>query len=433
MEQLGTGTLLRLAAQIPAERAMVRLFDGLGDLVMRLEQPRWQLDPYPLYERIRARGPLYRGPSGMWAATSFDLCDQVLRDRRFGMRSADGHSTLRGAQRLVSGDFAWSFVGMDPPDHTRLRRLAAPAFTPRRVRGYTGRIERVVGELLDRMAGRERFDLVNEVAQPLSIAVISDLMGVPESERADFAAYSDMINQGVTGAPSIRQAKDLRVATNHLLDLFDRLLRERGREPQDDILSAMAAAAEDSELTARDLHEVAVLLLAAGFDTTANLVGNGVHAMLANPGQWTQLRERPELARAAVEETLRFEPSVQFTVRVAHTGVELGGQRIQAGQGVMLLLAAGNRDPAVFAEPGRFDLTRTGGPEHLAFGSGIHYCIGAGLARLEGEILFRELARRMPLLRPSGQARWRPIRELRGLTAFPVTATVPGQRGGSPW
>ncbi|SDM71063.1 hypothetical protein SAMN04489726_3015 [Allokutzneria albata] len=388
---------LRIGAQVGAAKAAARLLSAFGDLFAQLGRPRWLEDPYPLYERIRAKGPVYRAPSGIRAVSSFALCDQVLRDRRFGMKTAEG-VTMPGLGS-VQEHFPESFLDMDPPDHTRLRRLAAPAFTPRSVESYRPRIGWMVEDFLSRVP--DRFDLVTEVAAPLPIAVVSDLLGVPPVDRARFAEYGALVGAALGGVRPVRQAKELIAAAEAL---FERLVRE----PRGDVIGDLTVALGEEKLTARELFGMAMLLLIAGFETTVNLIGNGVISLLRNRSQWELLRADPSLAAAVVEETLRYEPPVQATVRIAHTDVELAGQRIKAGQMVAVLIAAGNRDAAVFADPHRFDITRAGVPEHLAFSSGIHYCLGARLARIETEIVFRTLAERMPSLRLAGPVRWRP-------------------------
>ncbi|GAA2838277.1 cytochrome P450 [Crossiella cryophila] len=428
MNNLGPAASLRLGSQIQAAKATNWLLGGLGDLLVQVENPKWRENPYPLYEQIRQKGPLYRGLSGTWATTSHALCNQVLRDRRFGVKNADGSPVTGGALGAVANTYPESFLDQDPPDHTRLRRLAAPAFNPKRVDGYRPRVQQIVDSLLDKIEGQETFDLIKDLAAPLPITVISDLLGIPDADRGDFAEYGARIGEGLSGVHSIRQAKDLIHVGSELVALFDRLLKERTKDPGDDVISSLATAVGEEKMTARELHGTAMLLLLAGFETTVNLIGNGVHALLAHPEQWAQLRDKPELAAAMTEEALRYDPPVQATMRIAHADIELAGETIKSGQLVGVMLAAGNRDPEVYPEPDKFDITRTGGPEHLAFSSGIHYCIGARLARIEGEILFRSLAERMPLLRQAGPLERRESSTIRGLRAFPVTAKFPAQR-----
>ncbi|MEU3767875.1 cytochrome P450 [Amycolatopsis keratiniphila] len=422
MNALSPADALRIGAQIQVSKTVSRLLGGFGDLLVQVEHPKWREDPYPLYERIRAKGPLYRGLSGSWATASFALCDQVLRDRRFGMKYADGTPALTGALGMVSQTYPESFLDLDPPDHTRLRRLAAPSFKPGRMDRYRPTVQAVVDSLLAKVAGQETFDLVGDLAAPLPITVISDLLGIPAADRSVFAEYGTLIGEGLSGVHSVRQAERLITVGEDLVVLFDRLLHERTAIPGDDVISDLAAAVGDGRMTARELHGTALLLLIAGFETTVNLIGNGVRALLGHPEQWESLCSDPSLAAAAVEEALRYDPPVQASLRIPHTEVELAGRRIRPGRFVAVLLAAANRDPEVYERPGEFDISRSGASDHLAFSSGIHYCLGAKLARIEAEIVFRTLAERMPHLRQAGPLRRREGNSIRGLSHFPVTA-----------
>ncbi|MBP2474378.1 cytochrome P450 [Crossiella equi] len=429
MTNLGPAASLRLVSSIQAGKAATWLFGGLGDLLAQTEQPKWRDDPYPLYERIRQKGPLYRGLAGVFATAHFDTANKVLRDRRFGMKRTDGTMPGMGALTVVQSNFPDSFLDQDPPDHTRLRRLAAPAFNPKRVDGYRDRIQASIDTLVDAVEGKESFDVMADLATPLPIAVISDLLGIPEADRADFGRYGALIGQGLSQITSVRQAKDLVDIGRHLIDLFDRLMRERAKDPGEDVISALTVAVGEDRLTPEELHGTTMLLLIAGFETTVNLIGNGTRALLAHPEQWAQLRADPAaLAAGTVEEVLRYDAPVQSTVRIAHEEVVLGDQTVKPNQVVGVIIGGANRDPEAYDSPDRFDITRTGGPEHLSFSSGIHYCLGARLARIEGELMFRTLAERLPLLRQAGPLVRREANSIRGLASFPVTAKVPAQR-----
>jgi cytochrome P450 len=405
-------------------RAMLWALAQSGDLVARFLQPSPRRDVYALLEEMRAHGPVYRSRSGVHAVTSHALCSQVLRDPRFHVRDLAGRSadhdpvTSEGDGGPLSG----SFLDQDSPDHTRLRRLVAPAFRPKLVRGYRERIEAVAHDLLDRAAHRGSFDLISDFAAPLPITVITELLGIPDVDTDRFARFGAVVGASIGGVFSVRQAEELRSATDDLAALFIRLERERRSHPGDDVLSVLAAARGDGGLDLEELVAACGLLLIAGFETTVNLIGNAAVALSNDPGQWSLLREDPSRARGAVEETLRWDPSVQATTRVTHEPVELAGTMLAPGTRVMLMLAAANRDPGVYPDPGRFDIGREGGPEHLAFSSGIHYCLGAPLARLEGEVALRVLAERLPLIEPTGPLLRRPGSAIRGYAAFPVVA-----------
>ncbi|MFC3893563.1 cytochrome P450 [Lentzea rhizosphaerae] len=335
--------------------------------------------------------------------TGHRLAGKILRDRRFGVRFSDGSYPVNG------GLLPESFLELDPPDHTRLRRLATPAFSPRRIDEYRARVEKVADALLD----RDEFDLIADFAAPLPISVISDLLGVPDSDTAEFANYGALVaasfDTGVTA--------EMAGANDKVLALFDRLIAERRRRPGDDVISSLVAAEAERKLTAQEMLGTLVLLLVAGFETTVNLIGNGTRALLDHPAQWTLFKAHPELAPAVVEETLRWASPVQLTSRIAHERVDGIGE----DEMVTLLIGAANRDPEVYPEAYRFDVMRVHRPEHLAFSSGIHYCLGATLARMEGDVAFRALARKMPDLRQAGPVTFRDSVVIRGLRSFPVS------------
>jgi P450-derived glycosyltransferase activator len=367
-------------------------------------------NPYPLYERLRERGPLTRSRVGQWVTPSHHTCNTVLRDRRFGV-------VPEGAQ---AGGL--SFLDMNPPDHTRLRRLAAPAFSPKKMAGYTALIEKTVQRLLDDLPRTGQFDLVPAFAAPLPIAVISDLLGVP-SERADeFAEWGATIGSALDGVKGVRHLRALLQANAGLAQLFEQLFEQRRREPADDVVSSVVVA-EGERITAEEMVPICVLLFIAGFETTVNLISNAVLALLAHPEQWAALHADPSLAAGAVEEVLRYDSPVQRTGRVALVDTELEGTAVRRGEYVVTLTGAANRDPAVYSEPDRFDITRTPSVEHLAFSSGIHYCLGAPLARAEATIALAALAERLPDLRRAGRLVRRNAATIRGPLHLPVAAS----------
>jgi cytochrome P450 len=344
------------------------------------------------------------------------VCAAVLRDRRFGAVPAGGD------QRRPEDEIEASFLTMNPPDHTRLRRLARPSFSPKAMAGYRGLIEQSVAGLLDRAAVRDTFDLIPAFASPLPITVITELLGVPEEDSDGFAEYGASLAGALDGIRSLRHAARLQADSDKLSRLFERLLELRRREPRDDIVSRLVAA-EGDQVRPEEIMPLCVLLLIAGFETTVNLIGNAVLALLDHPDQWRALCEDPAgLAPKAVEETLRYDPPVQRTNRYALEAVELEGERVGKGQVVVTLIGAANRDPEVYERPGSFDIQREPGPEHLAFSSGIHYCVGQPLARLEATIALRMLAERMPGLTLAGAIRRRNTTTIRGPIQVPVTA-----------
>jgi cytochrome P450 len=315
-----------------------------------------------------------------------------------------------------------SLVLMNPPDHTRLRRFASPAFTPKAVATYEPRIEKVAGALLDEAAGTREFDLVSAFAAALPITVISDLLGIPDSDTDALHRLGMIMSTGFDGFHSMQHARQLNAARGELVAMFARLLELRRREPADDMISRMATA-EGETIKPAEILPLCMIMLIAGFETTTNMISNGVLALLDNREQWEALKADPAgLAPSAVEETLRFEPSVQATARIALEPVELEGQQVREGQLVVAMIAAANRDPEVYDRPLKFDITRESPAPNLAFSAGIHYCLGHSLARLQGTIAFRQLAERLPDLHRAGPVVRRNATVLRGPAAFPVSA-----------
>ena len=402
-----------------------------SDPLSQLWQPDGILDPYPIYARLRAAGSLTRSGTGAWVVAGHEIAQQVLRDRRFGVRekgapyppdadSATPWDTRSAA--LDEGDV--SFLELDPPHHTRLRRLVAPAFGPKMIASYRERIEQTAQGLLDTAVARGDFDLIADFAAPLPIRVISDLLGIPDVDTERFARYGNVVGAALDGIRSVRQAREYRAAVDDLNALFAGLIERRDEQPGDGVLNRLADAAGEQKLTSRELFATCRLLLVAGFETTVNLIGNGLLALLAHPAQWARFQGDPALATRVVEETLRYDPPVQATGRVAHEDVELAGRRVRTGQWVVVLLGAAGRDPDVHPDPERFDIGRKQAAEHLAFSAGIHYCVGAPLARLEGEIAFRTLAARLPELAQAGPVHRRTSFTIRGLSRFPLRVST---------
>lgn len=413
----------RAALRLTTDAVTLRVLAATGDPVAQLLAAGETADIYAIHERIRARGPLTPSRTGLLAVTSHGLCRQILRDPRFGVRQLDGQRVGNDPiTEATSGSMGDSFLDFDPPDHTRLRRLAAPAFRPAVIRGFADRLESLAHELLDRVDGRERFDLIADFAAPFPITVISDLLGIPDVDTARFAEIGMLIGQSLDGVRSLRQADRLRTANDELAALFTRLADDRRTNPGEDVISLLTSAQADDRLTGQDLVATCTLLLIAGFETTVNLIGNGVDALLADHAGWDRVAADPALAEAAVEETLRYDSPVQITMRAAHERVELAERTLPADATVLLDLAAANRDPEVYPHPEQFDLDRRRDVEHLAFSNGIHYCLGAPLARLEGAIAYRVLTQRFPNLRSLPGARHRGGSTIRGYRTYPVTA-----------
>jgi cytochrome P450 len=391
----------------------------MHDLQFDPTAPAFIADPYPTFHRLREKGPVHKSPLGFWVITRYDDVVSVLREPRMGKE---------GIQKLVekrTGEPAadLSMLTRDPPDHTRLRGLVAKAFTPRVVEALRPRVAAMIEDLLDRMEDRGKTDLMQDLAYPLPITVICELIGVPVEYRDTFKEWSMDVGRGLD-AIFLRPELAARAgaARKALADFFRALIAERRKAPHNDLLSTLIAAEEAGDkLSESELLATCTLLLIAGHETTVNLIGNGTLAMMRNPSEFARLREDPALAASATEELLRYDSPVQRTARICQEDVRLGGQIVPAGEVMMLFFGAANRDPARFPDPDRLDLGRTDN-RHVAFGQGIHFCLGAPLARLEGQIAFAALARRLPKLALATEApEFRPAFTLRGLTELPLT------------
>jgi hypothetical protein len=384
--------------------------------------------PYPLYRRLRERDPVHRSRAVRgWFLFRHADCAAVVRDPRF---SADDRNYV-DAPRLRAWAIADGLVDpsepdepvmlrRDPPDHTRLRSLVSKAFTPRAVERLRTRVEELTDELLSLAGRRGAIDVIADLAVPLPVTIIAEMLGIPAADRALFKRWSDHL-VGFLDPLASPGPERLRRTADEFMAYVDRLAAQRRAEPADDLLSALVQAEEAGDrLSEQELHGTLALLLAAGNETTTNLIGNGLLALLRHPEQRARLREEPALIERAVEELLRWDAPVQLTMRMPLEDVELRGHRFEKGQAVVAVLGAANRDPEVFEHPDTLDIAREDG-RHLAFGHGIHFCLGAQLARLEGQVALGELVRRFPNVRlASERLRWRRFTFLRGLEALPV-------------
>ncbi|MFB7183002.1 cytochrome P450 [Streptomyces sp. NPDC056257] len=380
-------------------------------------------DPYPFYAALRTAGPVHEvvlGGERSWLVVGHEEARQALNHPDL---SKDWFGTGLFGDAPVPA-VATSMLDADPPHHTRLRGLVAREFTARRIESLRPRVRQITDELLDEMAARpdRRADLIRSFAVPLPMTVICELLGVPGLDRARFRYWSNEIVAPLDGV-----AADGRVLEQMTAYLFE-LVAAKAADPGDDLLSALIRTRDEDgdRLSPDELIGMAFLLLVAGHETTVNLIGNGVRALLAHPDQLAALRADPDgLIDGAVEEMLRYDGPVQHaTHRFARTGVELGGTLIPAGSSVLVALAAADRDPARFARPAPdvFDIRRPG-PGHLAFGHGIHFCLGAPLARMEGRIAIRALLERFPELAEdpdAGPRDWLPGMLMRGVTRLPL-------------
>jgi len=400
-----------------------------ADTALReLLTPAGRNDPYPRYRVLREVAPIHASRIGPLVLTRYDDCAAMLRSHAFSVHdSAWLDATIpnwRERPALATG--GQSLIFRNPPDHTRLRQLVNSPFTPRRVQAMREQIERLVGDQLDMMADAgadgSPVDLRDLLALPLPVAVIGALLGVPESDWAWVRGPAANLTPLVDFFPSSEDLDRADEAARFFLPYFRDLAQQRRRAPTDDLISALVAVRDDNGdmLTEDELTETAILLFIAGFETSVNLITNGVLAMLEHPDQLACLSADPSLAAGAVEEVLRYDAPVQGAGRVAQTDTAIAGVPVPAGKEVWALLGAANRDPAQFTDPDRFDITRTG-VKVATFGGGIHFCLGAPLARLEGVVAFPALFQRFPQLALAKEPVRRPNFNLRGFTTFPVT------------
>ncbi len=411
------------------EPAVLRLCQWRGDPVARMMLPATKADPYPVYAQVRQRG-LVRSPLGVYAAADHATVASILRDRRFS--SSPVHQPGYKPPSYPPDDPraglpAADLLTMDPPDHTRLRRLVSGAFTPRVVAGLEPWIRDVTDRLLTATDGSAGFDLIDALAFPLPIAVICHLLGVPRQDQARFRAWGHDVAATLDPQTAAAAQAQTRAAELALTRYLQDLVRERRADPDDSILSRLIAAEEEGDrLTSGEVVSTALLLLIAGFETTGNLIGNGMVALLGDPDSRDRLRQDPALVPAAIDEMLRYDSPVQLTSRTATEDVEVRGAMIPAGRAVLVFIGGANRDPALFEQPEEFRIDRPDPGRHLSFSLGIHHCLGASLARLEARIVVEELLRRFPTLEPAGSPTRRSLLVLRGFESVPVRS---GHRG----
>jgi|HubBroStandDraft_4_1064222.scaffolds.fasta_scaffold01760_5 cytochrome P450 len=407
------------------EPAVLRLFQWRGDPVARLLHPATKADPYPLYAQLRQRG-LVRSLLGVFATADHATVASILRDRRFS--SSPVHQRGYRPPSYPPGDPraglpAEHLLTMDPPDHTRLRRLVVGAFTPRAIAGLEPWIREVTVRLLTAADGAAAFDLIDALAFPLPIAVICHLLGVPAEDQAQFRAWGHDVAGTLDPQTAAAAQADNRAAELALTGYLQDLVRERRANPDDSILSALIAAEDEGDrLSSGEVVSTALLLLIAGFETTVNLIGNGAVALLRDPDSWNRLREDPALVPGAIDEMLRYDSPVQLTYRIATEDVEVGGSVIAKGQAVLVSIGGANRDPSVFEQPDEFRIDRSDPGRHLSFSLGTHHCLGSSLARLEGRIAIEELTRRYPALELAAPPTRRSLLVLRGFESVPVRA-----------
>ena len=371
-------------------------------LALEVFDPKHRANPYPVYRAVREAAPIHSLGPRIYMATRLSDCTTVLGDTLWGHGYNDKISPFRPG--VGREDVPGSFLGMDPPDHTRLRRLVSKAFTARRVQAMRDRVEEITAELLDAALEQNEVDLIDAFTTPLPLRMVCELLGVPYSDFPVFKSWSTAIVRGVDPDYLLTpdEIAERYTAEAAFEEYFKGLVDERRGNHRGDLLSDLVAARDNSDIFSdHELHEIGVMLMIAGHETTMNALGNMVVTLQRHPDQLAMVREDPDLAPAAVEESLRYDPPTQFTSRVALADRELDGRTFDRGDGIILMLGAANRDPAAFENPDRFDLTRYTGrspnaPRHLAFSNGPHHCLGSQLARIEMDIALRALLARAP-------------------------------------
>ena len=387
--------------------------------------PEHKRNPHPLYHRLRTVAPVWHNPEfDELILTRWADCETVLRDPRWSSDPANSNmpEDMRGA---ISEAGVRTMLFMDPPDHTRLRRLVSKAFTPRAIESLRGHIGEIFDSLLADWNGDGSFEVMSGLAYPLPVIVICELLGVPVDDRYQMEGWSSDASRLLDFAQIDEDiAMKGMIAAMNFINYFNGLFDARRAAPQDDLLTELIKAEDEGDkLTEEELRSIVLLLFVAGHETTMNLIGNGLFALLSHHDEWERLVADPSLVPSAVEEALRYDGPVHLTGRIATRELEVAGHVVRKGGQVVTLLAAANRDPDKFPDPDRFDVGRTDN-HHLTFSHGIHYCLGAALARLEGQVVFDRLVRSYPDLRLAcdpDDVEYREHFVLRGLKSLPVT------------
>jgi cytochrome P450 len=388
-------------------------------------------NPYPTYARMHAEGPLHYvdvGKWAVWAVFSHAECSSIAKDPRLSAKRAkqqlltlppSTHGEFKELERILG---LW-MIFMDPPEHTRLRKLLNKGFSPAAIEGLRPTVEAVVDEMLARHQPKAEIDLLREFANPMPVRIVTEMLGIPNEMHETFVNWSRGIAMFRGSAErTVDQARIAQTAMLELREYFVQTVAERRRNKGHDLISLLIDIEEEGEvLTEEELYAQCIALLFAGHETTRNLIGNGMFALLQRPEQFAELRDTPDMIRPAVEEMLRFESPVQFTARVLKEEIEICGQRIPKKWTILCMLGAANRDPKQFKDPDTLNLKRLNN-QHLAFSAGPHFCIGSQLARLEGQIAVSRLLKRFPTMKLTGpRPEWSPTFGFRGLKSLPIT------------
>ena len=375
---------------------------------------------------MREESPVLRGAMGShWVVTGYEEARRVLTDPRFGGAAGRGGRIRVSLVNQEPGGLLGrveTMLSVDPPEHTRMRKLVSKAFTPKSIGALRPRIQEIVDEILDGLEGRAEFDLIAELAWPLPVTVIAEMLGVPPEDRARFKRWSDemiaTLGGGSMGSVVFERARQ---SNRELAEYFTEVMAQRRAEPRDDLISGLVQAEEAGDVLSEDeIIGTAALLLVAGNETTTNLIGNGMIELFRHPAEMERLRDDPSLLPSAVDELLRYAGPVLTTRRLCREDAQIAEALIHKGDAVVTIVAAANRDPRKFADPDRLDVARNP-TDHLAFGDGIHFCLGAPLARAEGEIAIGSLLRRYPKLRwLDKEPQWGGTFAIRGVTSLMV-------------
>src|SRR5215469_669661 len=395
----------------------------MAEVQFNIWDPEFRANPYPYY------GPLFAGPPPILnlGPMTFVLVARYA-DVTAGLRDHEHLSSVQPPpppDQIYEGRFkgARNMLGSDPPQHSRLRRLVSRDFTPRRIRELEPRIRQIAKEQLDKVEAKGSFDVMADLANVLPVTVIAEMLGVPPELNAQFKHWSDTLISGDNNIPGTPPSPLIVKTVDELGDYFTAEIERRRKNPGSDLVSALVAAHDEGDvMSSVDLLSFVLLLLIAGNETTTNLIGNGTLALGRHPDQFDTLKRNPAMIPRAIEEMLRYDGPVQSTVRFTRQPLKLGGAEIPAESFVMMIVAAGNRDPAQFKDPEKFDITRDPN-DHLAFGEGIHFCIGAPLARMEARIAFESMLERFPKLAlkdPAMKPKYKGSYFLRGLESLPM-------------
>ena len=393
-------------------------------------EPGFTDDPYPQWAALRENDPVHETPLGLWLLLRYEDVQSFVRDPATSVDDSNQKPTLMTAMReaAFSNDGGpnpmgeRSMLDCDPPDHTRLRRLVTKAFTPRVIEQLRPRIQELVDATLDRAASSGSMELVGDLAFPLPFAVISDMLGMPEADSVQLREWSGTIVRSLEPVADPELLQAIATCAENMRGFIEDVIKWKRANPADDLLSALIAAEEQGDVLSDDeLVAQVALLYIAGHETTVNLIGNGVLALLRHPSELAALRADPSLIGNAVEEFLRFDPPVQLTRRITLSDVSVGGRKIEKGTFVGCVIASANRDPERWGRSADvLDIRREGAHHHLAFGGGVHYCLGAALARLEAQVAIGSLVGRFGSISLAGDPVWNGRINLRGLDRLPV-------------